>query len=97
MKRVDLTKVVEQYKELANQIALLETQKDALADHIKQAMGETEELCVGAHIVRYKTVKSNRFDTTAFKKEHANMYADFLKESTSRRLRLRKKERVRIC
>lgn len=80
-KRVDLTKVVE----LANQIALLETQKDALADHIKQAMGETEELCVGAHIVRYKTVKSNRFDTTAFKKEHANMYADFLKESTSRR------------
>lgn len=57
MKRVDLTKVVEQYK----------------------------ELCVGAHIVRYKTVKSNRFDTTAFKKEHANMYADFLKESTSRR------------
>ena len=45
----------------------------------------TEELCVGAHIVRYKTVKSNRFDTTAFKKEHANMYADFLKESTSRR------------
>lgn len=66
MKRVDLTKVVEQYKELANQIALLETQKDA-------------------HIVRYKTVKSNRFDTTAFKKEHADMYADFLKESTSRR------------
>lgn len=85
MKRVDLTKVVKQYKELANQIALLETQKDALADHIKQAMGETEELCVGAHIVRYKTVKSNRFDTTAFKKEHADMYADFLKESTSRR------------
>lgn len=53
MKRVDLTKVVEQYKELANQIALLETQKDALADHIKQAMGETEELCVGAHIVSW--------------------------------------------
>ena len=71
MKRVDLTKVVEQ--------------KDALADHIKQTMGETEELCVGAHIVRYKTVKSNRFDTTTFKKEHADMYADFLKESTSRR------------
>lgn len=65
MKRVDLTKVVEQYKELANQIALLETQKDALADHIKQAMGETEELCVGAHIVRYKTVKSNRIQERA--------------------------------
>lgn len=85
MKRIDLTKVVEQYKELANQIALLETQKDALADHIKQAMGGTEELCVGSHIVRYKVIKSNRFDATAFKKEHADMYTDFLKESTSRR------------
>lgn len=85
MKKIDLTKIVDQYKELAEQIALLETQKDALAEHIKQAMGEVEELCVGSHVVRYKVVKSNRFDTTAFKKEHADLYADFLKESTSRR------------
>lgn len=85
MKKIDLVKVVEQYKELASQIALLETQKDALADYIKQVMGETEELCVGAYVVRYKKIVSNRFDSTAFKKEHADLYADFLKESTSRR------------
>ena len=85
MKKIDLVKVVEQYKDLASQIALLETQKEALADHIKQAMGETEELCVGAHVVRYKFIKSNHFDTSAFKKEHADLYAGFLKESTSRR------------
>lgn len=85
MKKIDLTKIVDQYKELAEQIALLETQKNALAEHIKQAMGEIEELCVGSHVVRYKVVKSNRFDTTAFKKAHADLYADFLKESTSRR------------
>lgn len=85
MKKIDLAKVVDQYKELASQIALLETQKEALAEHIKQVMGETEELCVGSHIVRYKVIKSNRFDTTAFKKEHADLYADFVKESTSRR------------
>lgn len=85
MKKIDLVKVVDQYKELASQIALLEAQKDALAEHIKQAMGETEELCIGSSVVRYKTVKSNRFDTTAFKKAHADLYADFLKESTSRR------------
>ena len=36
MKRVDLTKVVEQYKELANQIALLETQKGRLGAEAKQ-------------------------------------------------------------
>ena len=85
MKKLDLNKIVEQYQDLANQISLLEMQKDALADHIKQVMGETEELCVGTHMVRYKTIVSNRFDTTGFKKEHADMYANFVKASTSRR------------
>lgn len=85
MKKLDLNKAVEQYQDLANQIALLEMQKDALADHIKQVMGETEELCIGSHVVRYKTINSNRFDTTTFKKEHADLYARFLKVSTSRR------------
>lgn len=85
MKKIDLAKAVEQYKELADQIALLEMQKDALADHIKQVMGEAEELCVGSRVVRYKVIKSNRFDTTSFKKEHADLYTSFLKESTSRR------------
>ncbi len=85
MKKSELTKIVDQYKDLANQIASLEAQKEVLADCIKQAMGKTEELCIGAHIVRYKLVKSNRFDTTAFKKVHADLYADFVKESTSRR------------
>ena len=85
MKNIDLTKTVEQYKEIATQIAALERQKDALAATIKSVMGETEELYVGAYIVRFQVIRSNRFDTTSFKKEHADLYADFLKESTSRR------------
>jgi Phage-related protein, predicted endonuclease len=85
MKKLDLNKAVEQYKDLANQIALLEVQKDVLADRFKQVMGESEELCVGSHVVRYKTIISNRFDTAGFKKAHADMYADFLKTSTNRR------------
>ncbi|MCH5186872.1 MAG: hypothetical protein J1F63_00610 [Oscillospiraceae bacterium] len=85
MKKIELTKAVEQYQELARQIALLEAQKDAIADHIKQVMGEAEELLIGEYVVRYKTVTTNRFDTTSFKKIHADMYADFLKPSVSRR------------
>lgn len=85
MKKIDLNQVVEQYQDLASQIALLEMQKDALADHIKQVMGETEELCVGTHVVRFKTINSNRFDSTTFKKEHSDLYESFLKVSTSRR------------
>jgi predicted phage-related endonuclease len=85
MKKVDLNKVVEQYKELSSQITILEMQKDTLADHIKMALGETEELYVGSHVVRFKTIVSSRFDTSTFKKVHAGLYTNFLKESTSRR------------
>ncbi len=83
--KIELTKIVEQYKELTSQIAALEAQKDALSAHIKQVMGENEELYAGSYVIRYKVITSKRFDTTAFKKEHADLYADFLKESTSRR------------
>lgn len=85
MKKIDLMKAVEQYKNLSAQIATLKAQQDTLGDHIKQVMGESEELLVGPYTVRYKVIVSNRFDTTSFKKTHADMYADFLKESTSRR------------
>lgn len=85
MKKIDLLKAVEQYKERSEQIAMLKNQQDALADCIKQVVGEAEELLVGPYMIRYKTVVSNRFDTTSFKKVHADIYADFLKESTSRR------------
>ena len=85
MKTINLNEAVEQYKALANQIAILEAQKEAVANHIKQVMGEVEELLVGDYIVRYKNVTTNRFDTTSFKKTHADLYADYLKACTSRR------------
>lgn len=85
MRKNNLLKAVEHYKDLASQIALLEAQKEALADSIKQTMGETEELCVGSYVIRYKKIVSNRFDSTAFKKAHADVYADFCKASESRR------------
>ncbi len=55
MKKIDLLKAVEQYKELSEQIAMLKNQQDALADCIKQVVGEAEELLVGPYMIRYKT------------------------------------------
>ena len=46
---------------------------------------ETEELVVGAYIVRWTSVLSNRFDTTGFKKVYGDLYKDFTKQSASRR------------
>ena len=60
---------------------------DALRDEIKAEMltNKTEEMTAGRFIVRWTSVLSNRFDTTAFKCEHAEMYKLYTKQSTSRR------------
>ena len=60
---------------------------EALRDSIKAEMLErdTEELEAGKYIVRWTSVLSNRFDTTAFKKQHSELYKDFTKQVASKR------------
>ena len=70
--------------------ALMEEAKaeaDALRDSIKQEMvdRETEELVAGSYIIRWTSVLTNRFDTTAFKKQFGDLYKAFTKQSASRR------------
>ena len=68
--------------------ALMEEAKaeaEALRDSIKQEMMErgTEELECGQYIVRYQSIVTNRFDNSAFKKALPEVYAAFIKQSTS--------------
>ncbi len=60
---------------------------EALRDEIKAEMlaRDTEEIEAGRFICRWTSVLSTRFDTTAFKKEHAEMYKLYTKQSASRR------------
>ena len=60
---------------------------DALRDEIKQEMiaRDTEELTVGQYIVRWTSVLSHRFDSTAFKKVMPEVYRSYLKQTASRR------------
>ena len=46
---------------------------------------ELEELNLGNVIVRFTNILSNRFDTTAFKKLHKDLYNEFIKQVASRR------------
>ena len=46
---------------------------------------ETEEMVVGAYIIRWTSVLSNRFDTTGFKKIYGDLYKAFTKQTSSRR------------
>lgn len=64
-----------------------EAKAEALRDEIKAEMltRDTEEMEAGRFIIRWTSVLSNRFDTTTFKKDHAEMYKQYTKQTASRR------------
>ena len=77
-------KKMQEWEQLA---AEAKAEAEALKDEIKAEMLtlKTEEMTAGKFIVRWTSVLSNRFDTTTFKREHAEMYKQYTKQSTSRR------------
>ena len=87
MSRNELIAKIEALKEWEAILEEAQAEAEALRDSIKQQMLEedTEELSVGAYIVRWTSVLSSRFDSTAFKKEHAELYKSFAKQVASRR------------
>ena len=62
-------------------------QAEAIRDSIKAVMlaRDTEELNAGKYIIRWTSVLSNRFDTTAFKKKYGELYKTFTNQTASRR------------
>ena len=60
---------------------------EALRDEIKLEMisRNTEELTVGQYIVRWTSVLTQRFDSTAFKKVMPDVYKAYTEQVTSRR------------
>ena len=83
----ELTKVVRNLKELMNMKAEIEAEIESAQDSIKAEMTarEVDELLVDVFKVRYTTVKSARFDATAFKKDYMGLYHQFCKDTVTRR------------
>lgn len=83
----DMISKIEALKEwealAAEAAAEIESLKDAIK-HEMDARG-VEEIEAGQYIARFTTVLSNRFDSTAFKREHGEMYKLYTKQTTSRR------------
>lgn len=78
---------IRKLKELENQRLELDKQIEALKDEIKEDMDSKglEEHQVGDYVVRFITVVTNRFDSNRLKKEHADLYSRYLKETSCRR------------
>ena len=87
MSTTEITSKIQALKEWEALAAEAAAEIESLKDEIKKEMENrgTEELQAGQYIARFTTVLSNRFDTTAFKREHGEMYKLYTKQTTSRR------------
>lgn len=87
MSTVDIASKIEQLKELEELIEEAKAEAEALRDEIKNEMLQrnTEELEAGKYIVRWTSVLSQRFDSTAFKRALPEVYKAYIKQSASRR------------
>ena len=87
MTKQEVVKKIEELQELEAFIEEVKAEAEAIRDDIKAEMldRDTEELAAGAYIVRWTSVLSNRFDTTAFKKTYGELYKTFTKQVSSKR------------
>ena len=87
MSQNEMITKVEQLKEWEAILEEAQSEVESLRDCIKAEMlGQgTEELQVGTYIIRWTSVLSTRFDSTSFKKEHAELYKRFTKQIASKR------------
>lgn len=83
----EMTKKVRELKELKAMIDELSAEAATIEDEIKAEMTarNVNEMAVDVFKIRYTTVNSTRFDSSAFKKVHGDLYAQFSKQTTSRR------------
>ena len=87
MSTIEITGKIEALKDLESLIEEAKAEAEALRDEIKTEMlsRDTEELEAGQYIVRWTSVLTQRFDTTAFKKVMPDVYKAYTKQVTSRR------------
>jgi len=78
---------IEKMQEWENLAAEAAAEAEAIRDTIKAEMLDrnTEELQAGRFIIRWTSILTSRFDSTAFKKAMPDVYKAFLKQSASKR------------
>jgi len=87
MSTIEIVSKIEALKEWEAMQAEAAAEIESIKDEIKRHMDAigVEELEAGTHIVRYTTVLSNRFDSSAFKKVMPDVYKAYTKQTTNRR------------
>ena len=76
MTKKEIIAQIELMNEWERVIEEAKAEVEAIKDSIKAEMADRDldELEAGSYIVRYKTVATSRFDSTAFKKTYEDLY-----------------------
>ena len=87
MSNIDLTSTIKDIKEIQHLIDDLTAELESKKDIVKAEMTarNVSEISLPLFKVRYTDVTTNRFDSTAFKKTHAELYAQYTKPIISKR------------
>ena len=87
MSKIELLAKIELLNKYEAMMEELKAEADTIRNSIKAEMEarEVEELIAGQYIIRYTSVLSNRFDSTAFKKVMPEIYKAYTKQVSSRR------------
>ena len=87
MSKMELLAKIELLNRYETMMEEIKAEADKVRNSIKAEMEarEVEELIAGQYIVRYTSVLSNRFDSTAFKKVMPELYKAYTKQTASRR------------
>ena len=87
MSKIELLAKIELLNRYEAMMEEIKAEADTIRNAIKAEMEarEVEELIAGQYIVRYTSVLSNRFDSTAFKKVMPEIYKAYTKQVSSRR------------
>ena len=87
MSIIEITAKIDSLKELEALIEEAKVEADNLRNEIKSEMlsQDVEVMMVGRYVVRWTSVQTQRFDSTAFKNAMPDMYQCFTKQTASRR------------
>ena len=87
MSKIELLAKIELLNKYEAMMEEMKSQADAIRNEIKAEMDahDLEEMIAGQYIIRYPSVLSNRFDSTAFKRVMPEIYRAYTKQVSSRR------------
>ena len=87
MSKIELLAKIELLNKYEAMMEELKNEADTIRNSIKAEMEarDVEELIAGQYIIRWTSVLSNRFDSTAFKKVMPEIYKAYSKQISSRR------------